>query len=165
MAHWLIRLALLVLFFTHSSMARTSLPSIDRLHRSIDNKTTTSDGTVDFKDAITVISGNGFVRTKDGTMISKPSINHNLPLFWATQTTLAQTLKEQAATSKEAALKELRNALFAHYLNDATPLLTFARDLEAEGLWLASHTTESDNAILTETWQTLVVTVNNLLLW
>lgn len=145
--------------------AKTTMPTLERMHRHLDTKTQASDGTIDFKDAITVTSGKGFVRAKDGTTLSAATIPQTPPLFWSSQEELAHKLKQLAATSRNDAITELRNALITHYLDDPTPLLAFVRDLDSEGHWLEAHARQNENAPLFETWQALVITVNNLLLW
>lgn len=166
MTHWLIRTGFLLTFFIGiSSDAWPKFPVMDRLNNAMNARVDGASGPVDFKNAIKVISGSGFVRSKDGVVITKATEPETPPLFWATQTTLVEHLKQSAATSKEVAIKELRDALFAHYLDDKTPLIAFVRDLEVEGQWLSLHASEDDNARLLEVWQSLVITVNNLLLW
>lgn len=155
---------LIVIFIDNPSFAKTTLPSIERVHRSIDSKTNSSEGSIDFKNAVTVISGKGVVRSKDGATMSNPN-PHPMILFWSTQMALAQQLKSLSATSKEAALKNLRDALYSHYLDSRNPLIAFVHDLDNEGLWLYAHAGQSENASLIETWEALVTTVNNLLLW
>lgn len=138
------------------------LPSIQRLNKHIDEKVA-SDQIGSWADKITVISGHGLIRAKDGSVISKPTQQPNL--FWALQIPLIEKLTSVAQNSRGAAIKELTNAILARYLKDPMPLISFIRDLDSEQQWIMEHQVEQEHRKQAATLETLITITHNLLLW